>query len=63
MGSSYHIQLLENDEIISDPKEVANIMNANFVTMADTIGRPVERSTLDLGDEKFIENSILIIQA
>ncbi len=42
-------------------------MNANFVTMADSIGRPVERATLDLGDEKFIENivltNILIIQA
>ncbi len=58
MGSSYHIQLLENGEIISDPKEVAIVMNANFVTMADSIGRPVERATLDLGDEQFIENSI-----
>ncbi len=58
MGSSYHIQLLENNEIISDPKEVANVMNANFVTMADSIGRCVERATLDLGDKKFIENSI-----
>ncbi len=37
MGSSYHIQLLENDEIISDQKEVANVMNANFVAVADLI--------------------------
>ncbi len=58
MGSSYHIQLLENDKIISDPTEFANVMNANFVTMTHSIGRPVERATLDLGDEKFIENSI-----
>ncbi len=26
--------------------------------MADSIGRPVERAALDLGDEKCIENSI-----
>ncbi len=27
LGSSYHIQLLENDEIISDSKEIANSIN------------------------------------
>ncbi len=58
MGSSYHIQLLENDEIISDPKEVANLMNANFVTVVESIGKPVERAILDLDDAKLIENSI-----
>ncbi len=57
MISSYHIQLLENDEIISDQKEVANVMNANFVTVADSIGRPVERVILDLDDETFIESN------
>ncbi len=46
------------DEIISDPKEVANVMNVNFVTVADFIGRPEERATLYLDEEKFIENSI-----
>ncbi len=29
-----------------------------FVTVTDSIGRPVERATLDLDDKKFIENSI-----
>ncbi len=66
MGSSYHIQLHKKDEIISDPKKVTNVMNAKFVTMADSIGRPVERATLDLGDEKnvlkIVLTNILIIQ-
>ncbi len=33
-------------------------MNVNFVTIADSVVRPVERATLGPGDEKCIENSI-----
>ncbi len=58
MRSSCHIQLLEKDEIISDPQKVANVMNNNFVNEAESIGRPVDRTTLQMNEEDFIKKSI-----
>ncbi len=58
MRSSCHIQLHEKDEIISDPEKVANIMNNNFVNVAESIGRPVDRTTLQMNKEDFIKTSI-----
>jgi len=58
MKSSCHIQLLENDEIISNPSSVANVMNKNFVAVADSIGRPVDRQLLQLDDECFVNTSV-----
>ncbi len=55
MKSSCHIQLLEKDEIIS---EVANVINNNFVIVAESIGRPVDRTTLQMNQEDLIKNSI-----
>ncbi len=58
MRSSCHIQLLEKDEILSDPENVANVMNNNFVNVAESIGRPVDRTTLQMNEEDFIKKSI-----
>ncbi len=58
MRSSCHIQLLEKDEIISDPLKIANVMNNNFVNVAESIGRPVDRTTLHMNEEDFINKNI-----
>ncbi len=54
-----HIQLLEKDEVISDPINVAIVMNNIFVNVAESIGKPVDRTTLQkMNEENVIKKSI-----
>ncbi len=59
MNSSCHIQLLENDKIISYPSEISTIMNTNFTRITDNIGKKVDLETQPLDDDGFIKKIIL----
>ncbi len=59
MKSSCYIQLLENDKIISDPSEIATIMNTNFTKITDKIRKPIDIETEQLDNDDFIKMSIL----
>ena len=58
MKSSSHIQLLQGDDLVSDPHEVANVMNRFYTTITADIGEPVNENDLTLNDVDFISMSV-----
>ncbi len=52
--SSGNIQLLENDTLVTQPTDVANVMNSFYVNITSTIDEPMTDEIMELDDDDFI---------
>ncbi len=52
--SSGNILLFENDTLVTQPADVANVMNSFYVNITSTIGEPMTDEIMELDDDHFI---------
>ena len=56
--TTYPTQLMENDELIKEECEIANVMNLYFTDIAVHIGDPINEYDNVLNDDEFIEKCV-----
>ena len=52
------VQLQEDENVIKDEVEIANIMNSFYTNIADNIGEPIDNELVELSDKHFVDKCI-----
>lgn len=56
-ASNSSLHLLEEDHLITDPDQVASVMNDFYTNVANTIGEPFDPLTNNMTDKEFVKHS------